>query len=140
MNGINKPRVLIGGIISGLILAVGEFLLSKPVLGERWATVLLGHNLPQVTMSRVGIFIGLNLLLGLALVCLYASIRPRYGAGPKTALRAGLLVWFLVWLYGYGMGWLMGLFPCGMAATAVVWGLVEVPLAALAGASLYKEK
>jgi len=140
MNGINKVRVLGGGLISGLILAAGEFLLSKPVLGKVWTEVLLNHNLPRVTMGRVGIFFGLNLLLGLVTVCLYTSLRPRYGAGPKTAIRAGLIVWLLVWVYGYGMGWLMWLFPTGMAVTAILWGLVEVPLAALAGASLYKEE
>ncbi|MCE5271260.1 hypothetical protein LLH00_08240 [bacterium] len=139
MNGINRLRVLAGGLVAGLVLATGEFVLSKPILGERWALILLNHNLPRVTMGRVGIFFALNLLLGLVLICIYASIRPRYGAGPRTAVRAGLLVWLLVWACGYGMGWLMWLFPTGMTLTAILWGLVEAPLAALAGAWVYKE-
>ncbi len=140
MNGINKVRVLAGGLVAGLVLSAGEFMLSKPVLGKVWTEVLLNHNLPRVTMGRVGIFFALNLILGLVTVCLYASLRPRYGAGPKTAIRAGLIVWLLVWVYGYGMGWLMWLFPTGMTVTAILWGLVEVPLAALAGAWVYKEE
>lgn len=30
---------------------------------------------------------------------LYALIRPRLGAGPKTAVTAGLLVWVLAYVY-----------------------------------------
>ena len=39
-----------------------------------------------------------SFLIGLFAGWLYAAIRPRYGAGPKTALCAGLFVWFLGYL------------------------------------------
>lgn len=140
MSGINKGRVLLGGMLSGLVLSVGEFLLSKPVLGGMWSAVFEARNLPPVCLSQVPVFILMNLVLGIALVCLYASIRPRYGAGPKTAVHAGLIVWFLVWLFGYATGLVMGLWPFRLALIATVWGLIEVPLAALAGAWVYREE
>ncbi|HLA39321.1 MAG TPA: hypothetical protein VJ417_04950, partial [Candidatus Glassbacteria bacterium] len=55
-------------------------------------------------------------------------------------LRAGLLIWFTVWYWGYSIPTIMGLLPAAMAMMAINWGLVEVLLAAVLGAWLYKEK
>ena len=140
MSRINSGRVLLGGLTAGLVLCVGEFILSKPLLGGMWSAVTEAHNLPPVGLGRIPVFVLLNLVLGIVLIDLYAAIRPRYGAGPKTALRAGLILWFLVWFYGYTVGAVMGVWPTQMAVIAAAWGLFEVPLAALAGASVYKEE
>src|SRR5207249_3963498 len=40
-------------------------------------------------------FLAWGFLVGIFAVWLYAAIRPRYGAGPKTALCAGAAVWGL---------------------------------------------
>lgn len=70
---------------------------------------------------------------------LYAALRPRFGAGPKTAVCAGLLVWFFAYVY-VNVGFMgTGLFPTSLLATAMAWGLVEIPLATVAGAALYRE-
>jgi hydroxyacylglutathione hydrolase len=39
--------------------------------------------------------------LGLLLAWLYAAIRPRFGPGPATALRAGGFLWVATWLVYY---------------------------------------
>ncbi len=82
----------------------------------------------------------MSFVLGIAIVWLYAAIRPRYGAGPKTALCAGLAVWFFVWLWGFGGTVVMGLYPTKLVLITVIWGLFEVPIAAVVGAWPYKEE
>ena len=81
-----------------------------------------------------------SFVLGIALVWVYAAIRPRFGPGPKTAVFAGLAVWVLMWLLGFGATLLSGMFPAGLVLTTLVWELFEMPIAAVAGAWLYKEE
>ncbi len=78
--------------------------------------------------------------LGLLAAWTYAAIRPRFGPGPKTAICAGLAVWAMSYLYA-GVYVYAGIviLPAKLAWLPVVWGLVELPLATLAGAWLYKE-
>jgi hypothetical protein len=33
-----------------------------------------------------------GVIVGIALIQLYAAIRPRFGAGPATAVKAGILL------------------------------------------------
>lgn len=140
MGKINIGRMMLGGLLAGLVLNVGEFLLNEPILGKEWAAAMEALNRPPISGSAIGWFVVLSFVLGIAIVWLYAAIRPRYGAGPKTAICAGLAVWFFVWLWGFGGSIVMGLYPTKLVVITVVWGLFEVPLAALAGAWLYKEE
>ncbi len=48
---------------------------------------------------------------GIAAVWLYAAIRPRYGAGAGTAVRAGLAAWFFSYLLMTVAMTNMGLLP-----------------------------
>jgi hypothetical protein len=78
--------------------------------------------------------------LGIAAVWLYAAIRPRYGAGPKTAIRAGLVTWAVaVFLASLG-NYPLGLFPTRLQVITSIVALVEIVVATLVGARLYKEE
>jgi hypothetical protein len=142
MTRINGTRVLLGGLLAGLVMNVGEAALHGGVLGAdsqalfaRFQAPALGSPIPIVSL------ILMTFLLGIASVWLYAAIRPRYGAGPRTAIVAGLAVWAIAHLWSgvyLGMGFL-GLIPPKLAYLPVAWGLVEAPLGTLAGAWLYKE-
>jgi hypothetical protein len=52
----------------------------------------------QMGASQLAMFTVWGFLVGIFAVWLYAGIRPRYGAGPKTALCAGAAVWGLGYL------------------------------------------
>ena len=140
MEKINIGRVMLGGLLAGLVLNVGEFLLNEPILGKQWAAAMEALNRPPISGGAIGWFVVMSFVLGITMVWLYAAIRPRYGAGPKTAICAGLTVWFFIWLWGFGGTVVMGLYPTKLVVITVVWGLFEVPLASLAGAWLYKEE
>jgi len=75
---------------------------------------------------------------GITTVCLYAAIRPRFGAGPSTAAIAGSSVWFLTsWMH---LVWaLFTAVPLTVVLIPLVINLPLVVLAGLAGARLYKE-
>lgn len=141
MGQINWGRVLLGGIVAGIIIDVGEFVLYGVVLGPEWrhAMAALGRPL-QETVGNMVFYVLLGFPYGILAVWLYAAIRPRFGAGPTTALYAG----FGVWLLGYllpTLVWVpMELFPGRLVRIALLAGLVEVLVATLAGASLYKEQ
>jgi hypothetical protein len=85
------------------------------------------------------VYVVMVFVLGIAIVWLYAAIRPRFGPGPKTAALTGLIVWFLIWLWSFGGAAMWGFFPGDLVLIIVFWGLVEVVLAALAGGWLYRE-
>ncbi len=139
MGKVNLSRVIWGGLLAGLILNLGEFTLNEVLLGKQWESVIKTFNLPPADGATISWFILMGFILGIVTIWLYAAIRPRFGAGPKTAIFAGLVVWFLGWAWGFGWTYITGLYPASLTFSTVIWGFFEVPLAALAGAWLYKE-
>jgi len=139
VRGINTTRVVVGGIVAGLVINVSEFILNMVVLGADMNTAMTRLNLPPFGGQAITVFVVLGFALGIGTVWLYAAIRPRYGPGPKTALCAGAAVWFSAYFYS-GVGiMVMGVFPGRMMAVGGIWGLGEMLLASVAGASLYRE-
>ncbi len=139
MSKINMGRVILGGLVAGLIMNIGEYVLNEPILGAQWADAMESLNRQPVGGSAIAVFVVATFILGIAMVWIYAAIRPRMGAGVSTAICAGLLVWFLVYLYPAAFYVVMGLFPNNLVLLAVVCGFFELPIAAVAGAWLYQE-
>ena len=140
MGKINLVRVIFGGLVAGLVINIGEFLLNEPILGSQWRAAMESLNRPPIGNQAIAYFVILGFALGMVAVYLYAAIRPRFGAGPRTAVCAGLLVWFFAYLYS-GVGMMaMGLVPRSLLLIGIAWGLLEVPIATVLGAWLYKEE
>lgn len=136
---INTGRVVLGGLLAGLVLNIGEFILNDFLLGAHMKEFIARHNFAEPTSTFMVIAVSLTFLTGIVLVLGYACIRTRLGPGPKTAIIAGLFGWFGVYFYS---GIINGVFfgiPVGTMAMVVAFGLVEYALAALAGAFVYKE-
>jgi hypothetical protein len=136
---MNMTRVVLGGLLAGLVINIGETLLNTVVLAEANEAQFARLNLPPMTGGVIAVFVALCFLLGIATIWLYAAIRPRYGAGPKTALMAAAAVWFCAYLFP-GIGQVaMGLFTAQTAAVSLLWGIAEISLAAIAGGYVYQE-
>jgi hypothetical protein len=138
MSKINWTRVFLGGLVAGVIINLFEIVWSGVVLAERWKAAMsaLGRPLPS---AAVWIFALEAVGMGIAAVWLYAALRPRFGPGPKTAVLAALGYWVIGYaLPAVGIGQ-TGLFSVRLLAITHLGGLVEIILATLAGASLYKE-
>ena len=70
----------------------------------------------------------------------YAAIRPRYGQGPATAMKAGLAVWMAFYLLGNGGMWLMGIVPTSLLFIVLAYSLAMMLAAAHVGGMVYKEE
>ncbi|MEO8258087.1 MAG: hypothetical protein ABI868_12145 [Acidobacteriota bacterium] len=139
MGKINLGRVLLGGLLAGVVGNIGETILNVAVAGTAMESALAARNLPPVAGPAIGGFVVITFLVGILTVWLYAAIRPRFGPGPGTAVIAALVVWFFAYLHqSVAMG-LMGFLPASVTVLGTVWGLVEIVAAALAGAWVYKE-
>lgn len=132
---INYARVLIGGVVAGIVFVVTD-MLGMRLMGYDMEAWMAQHGL---TDPGIVPFIVMDILLGILVVWLYAAIRPRFGAGMRTALITAAWVWlFFAVIY---FGWTsMGLFAQADYFKMAAWGVVQVVLAVSAGAWLYKEE
>ena len=137
----NRSRVILGGLVAGLIINVVEYITNGVVLRDSWGKAMQALAKPaELSTGAILIFNIWGFLLGIAAVWLYAAIRPRYGAGPNTAIRAGLVTWSLaVFLANLG-NYPLGLFPTRLLVITSIVSLIEMMVAALVGAWLYKEE
>jgi hypothetical protein len=98
----------------------------------------LGHT--DFSSSQIIWFNLLGIAGGIALIWIYAAIRPRFGAGVKTAVCAGVAYWVVgVLLPNLSFMWVTHLFSRHLTAYTTAGALVEIVIAAIAGAALYKE-
>jgi hypothetical protein len=139
MSTLNLGRVILGGLVTGLVVNVGETIFNLAVATEDMEAALRARNLPPVSGGAIGGFVILTFALGLVTVWLYAAIRPRFGPGPKTATFVALAVWFLAYLHQGAALTLMGVVPANLTIIGLVWGLVEIVIASIAGAAVYRE-
>lgn len=141
MPGINGGRVIGGGLLAGVVINVVDGVTNGGILNARWAeeTKRLGIDMAGGAQSQsLAGWLTFGFLCGIVLVWLYASIRPRYGPGPRTALIAGLAVWFITRL-AFSAWWFSGLYSFGLVGASAVGGLVAAIAGGLAGCALYKE-
>jgi hypothetical protein len=136
---INFGRALLGGLVAGVILNIGEWVLNGMVLQKEMENFFKKCGFPQPGNKFLVIAVAITFILGIVIVLGYAAIRPRFGPGPKTAIIAALFAWFGVYLYQNVIGLGLGIVPTNTVLIALVWGLVEYILATLVGAALYKE-
>ena len=139
MKNINVGRVLIGGLLAGLILNIGEFLLNDVILGTQMREFFARYRIPEPGGSFMIVAVTLTFVMGIVLVLVYALIRPRLGPGVKTAVVAGLIMWFGIYIYTGAINGLLFGIQLNVMLIAFVWGAIEYVIGAIAGAWAYKE-
>jgi hypothetical protein len=139
MSRINWGRVVVGGLVAGLIMNVGEAI-SGAVFGPQMEAILDAHGLTFATTPLWMVsYMVLGFVFGIVAIWIYASIRPRYGAGPKAAIVAAIMAWILGYAFAL-VGYLaIGLTTVSLLMVSAVWGLAEIVIGTLAGAWLYRE-
>ena len=140
MGKINWSRVLLGGLLAGLAINVVESISGMVYMDEMKAS-LEAHGLTMnESVGMIVFWVVYGFVWGIAAIWLYASVRPRFGAGPKTAVITGVGFWFIGYLLPM-VGWSsIGLYPASMLTTWTLLGLVEMVIATLLGAWIYKEE
>jgi len=140
MGKINIGRVIIAGLVAGIVADILGFVVDGMLLAPRWADGMkaLGHT--EFASNEWIWFNLIGLAGGIAVIWIYAAIRPRFGAGIKTAVFAGIVFWFVGSLLpNLGLMWASGLFSHHLTAMTTAGNLVETLAGAIAGAALYKE-
>jgi len=139
---INVSRVIIGGFAAGLILFVAAAIVNAELYKnhwENWKDMMGSHIHPPAMGMSMALWFALNMLLGFVGVTIYASIRPRFGAGPKTALFAGLLLWLSSNAPSLLDRKALGILPESIVNGQFVAGFAAILVAVFTGAWLYKE-
>jgi hypothetical protein len=140
MGKINMAKVVVGGLLAGLLINVSEFLFNGVLFAEEMTAAMQALGKPMVMgTQQMVVWNVYGFVLGILAVWVYAAVRPRFGAGPKTAAIAGVVVWALAYFLPTVGYWNMGLFPTKLLAIGCVWGLAELVVATVAGAWAYKE-
>ena len=136
---MNIGRAILGGLVAGVVLNIGEWLLNGVIFAKQMSDYMTEHKFPQPTGSSIGVAMAMTFVLGVVMIVGYAAIRSRFGAGPKTAIIAALFAWFGVVVYPNVIGAAFGFIPTNVLLILLGWEIVEYIIAAIAGAWLYKE-
>ena len=105
---INTQKVIVGGIAAGVVVGAIDFVVNGILLAEQNEAALNALNPDLAANMEGGAFIAFGvvsvLLWGILIAWTYASMRPRYGEGAKTAVMAALQLWGVVMLLLHAAG------------------------------------
>lgn len=134
-SGINFRRVAVGGFFAGLLYNAGGIaiaaLLDLPAAFSR-----MGF---QPTLVSGLMHLAMRFGYGFLSLFLYAAIRPRFGAGLRTAIITALVVWLTAYVPLSILMAELTVFTTGQAFAGAAWGVLEASLATAVGAYLYRE-
>lgn len=144
MGKINLGRVFLGGMAAGAFSWAVQYLcvllgLTRG-LGDMLGLPLLGDPSTAriITVGVAEVFVG-----GPLAIWFYAAIRPRFGAGAKTAVITAVWIWFTLGPYEQTV-----VTAVGFVAPLPFWAMVQMNIASLPvivasvliGAWIYKEE
>lgn len=141
MSGINMWKVVTGGLLAGIVFNVFDFVINGFLILDDFAANSARLGLDPATQTApdvIATWVIIDFIFGLTVVFLYAAIRPRFGAGVKTALLAGFLIWICPTAILLG-------FAKSAIFTMAIWGKMLIPTlisacaGAVAGAWAYTE-
>lgn len=138
---INTARVVGGGLVAGVVMNVIDATVNGAMLSARWTSESAALNArinAAGTQSMIG-WILVDFIAGVFIVWLYAAMRPRYGAGPGTALKAGFATWFITHVFMAAFVF-MDLYTPNLMLMVSLGGLVAALAGAYTGGMIYKEE
>jgi len=139
MSGINIRRVILGGLVAGVVANAFDFVITSYVMGTEFAAMLARLNVSQeAARSWIWVFGVADFLWGLLLVFTYAAIRPRFGPGPRTAIIGAVILW-LAFAIAVLILMAIGLHTPQSYLKSSVLYLVSALASSIVGAALYKE-
>jgi hypothetical protein len=134
---MSLQRVVLAGLLAGLVLNIGEAVLHGVVLAPATAEAMaaLGRSGASSPLG-LSLLIGITFVQGLVGVWLYALLSSRGVTRGRAAIVAGLTLWILSAVYAaiYFSAGFPDVMPAGVIWWPVVWELVEFPLAVFIGA------
>lgn len=141
MTGINYGRVLVGGLVAGVVANVCDFVINFFLIAEDLQQMAQRLGLDQDTLNSPAVavtWVVVDFIYATLIVWTYAAIRPRLGPGPKTAITAGLVIFAAVTVVLFGFTQ-MGVFTMPTFLKSSALSAVTAVLASLAGGWAYRE-
>lgn len=136
---MNIPRILLGGLIAGVVANAGDYIINMYLMAEEGAAMVQRLNLSAANIeASVMTWVIVDVIWGLLLVFTYAGFRPRFGPGPRTAVIAGVTIWLAVCAVFAGLT-SMGVYTQHAYIKSSILTLANTLVASLAGAYFYRE-
>lgn len=139
MATINRKRVILGGLVAGLVSNISGILQAHFLFAGYVRSIVQSLGIVTFPPYTVYLHLASRFGMGLAVTWLYAALLPRFGPGAGTAVIVGTVAWLFSFVF-FAVGMLpWGLFPPEFLLAWSAGGLVEMVLVALAGRWFYKE-
>ena len=141
MASINWGRLILGGLIAAVIMFLTDGFMHETLLNADWRAVYTGLRAvePEHQSSSLFYFAVFELGRGFISLLLYVTMRSHFGAGPKTAVIAGIAGWIAFSLTGPAQFIPLGFFSTALWMKVAGIQLVTSILATIAGAAIYKD-
>ena len=141
MASINTGKVIVGGLVAGVVANAIDFVTNMYVLAPDYAELAKAHNMDPAAFNTPAVavtWIVADFVFGLLLVWTYAAMRPRFGPGVSTAILAGLPIFLAptVVIFGFTV---MGMFTMTLFVKGTIGAILSTFAAAIAGAAVYTE-
>jgi hypothetical protein len=141
---MNGSRILAGGIAAGVVMNVMDYISNGVLFAARMKAESnafkpgLGDTMSAMTGKQIAGYVVMDLVVGGLLVWTYAAMRPRFGAGAKTAIMTALVFWIFgaITAVGYMQ---MGVMSSGLWLQFALFYLVSLIVSSLVGGAVYKE-
>lgn len=141
MARINWGRLILGGLIATIIMFFTDGFIHEKLVMADWKAVYagLGAAEPDAHGSSMAYFALFELGRGFISMLLYATMRAYFGAGPKTAVIAGIAGWIAFSLTGPAQFIPLGFFSHALWLKVGALHLVTSIVATILGAMVYKD-
>ena len=141
MSRINWARLFIGSLIAAIIMFVTDGFIHETILKADWHALYtaLRATEPEGHGSNMVYFALFELGRGFTAMMFYVTMRAFFGAGPKTAVLAGIVGWIAFSLTGPVQFIPLGFFSNTLWLKVAVIHLIVSIIATIAGAALYKD-
>ena len=141
MPKINWSRLIVGSLVAAIVLFVTDGFIHEAIAKSDWHAVYAGLKAaePAEHGASMAYFAFFELGRGFTAMMFYVTMRAFFGAGPKTAVLAGIAGWVAFSLTGPVQFIPLGFFSNALWLKVGAFHLVISIVATLAGAALYKE-
>ena len=141
MAQINWGRLFLSSLVAAIIMFATDGFIHETIAKADWTAVYDGlrATMPEphgTNMAYVAVF---ELGRGFTAMMFYVLMRAFFGAGPKTAVLAGIVAWIAFSLTGPVQFIPLGFFSNVLWLKVGAVHLVTSIVATIAGAALYKD-
>jgi hypothetical protein len=141
MNRIRISRLLLAGLATLLafilIELLWEGLIGVVLFGDLLASLRASGGMPDWSLREQVLNLAIALFNCFMMIWLYASLRPMFGVGPRTALITSAFVFAFVFAFDLNYA-NQGFISYRLGLIYALDLLIELPLSMIVGAQVYE--